>query len=367
MVETSLSLRLANHRPAPVGGALPNIDRWLAASAMQKAVRRGNEVEALLCAQLLVDVDPQRLWRRIAVIAMEDVGVADIDAVADTVLAARSKVWRDEHGGDWRVASYLVPRLCAAVKSRDTDDLGAVTVFHPDFREARAELACATETSLCDVLADGTQPLARRSLAALYLSGTNEWSMPELPRRRGDMGVLLDVYRHIGVPGYVCEIIEGGAKKERGAVPVNLGLLWLLAAASPTRHIRDERAGLTHLGKINGVSSEAYDMHTRPGKRALAYFCRTCEPVREYLSRYVPDQEIYWVIVGLAWQTESSLVDRRLVYEGSEEIFEMAKVANVAFGAFPAERVDEAIDLMRRHLPDLHRARLRVVDTGRGQ
>ena len=103
-------------------------------------------------------------------------------------------------------------------------------------------------------------------------------------------------------------------------------------------------------------------MHTRPGKRALAYFSNACEPVREYLSRYVPDREIYWVIVGLAWHAEGSLLDRRLVYEGTEEIFEMAKVANIAAGEFPAERVDEAIDLMRRHLPDLHRARLRVVE-----
>ncbi len=202
-MEASLSLRLSDHRPAPGTGAVPNVDRWLAASALQQAVRRGHEGEALRCTRLLVDVDPQRYWRRLAVIAMEDVGVAGIDVVADVIIAARSKVWRDEHGGEWHVASYLVPRLCGAPKNRDTDDLGAITVFHPDFREARAELACATEEELCDVVADGTQPLARRSLAALFISGTDAWSMPELPRRRGDMGLLLDVYRNIGVPGYV--------------------------------------------------------------------------------------------------------------------------------------------------------------------
>ncbi len=150
-------------------------------------------------------------------------------------------------------------------------------------------------------------------------------------------------------------------------MPVNLGLLWLQARASPTRNIRDERAGLTHLGEVNGVASEAYDMHTRAGKRALAHFSKACEPVREYLLRFIPDKKIYEMVSGLAWHAESSLLDRRLVYDGSEAIFEMAKVANVASGEFPAERVDEAIDLMRQHLPDLHRARLRIVDTGRGQ
>ena len=60
----------APHSPEPL-----TIDVRLASSALQKAVRRDNEAEALACTRLLVDRDPQRLWRRLAVIAMEDVGV----------------------------------------------------------------------------------------------------------------------------------------------------------------------------------------------------------------------------------------------------------------------------------------------------
>ena len=183
-----------------------------------------------------------------------------------------------------------------------------------------------------------------------------------MPHRRGHIRVLLELYGHIGVPDYVCEAIDGGAKKERGALPVNLGLMWLQAAASTSRHIRDERACLTHLGLIEGVSSEAYDLHTQLGRRALAYFSKAYEPVREYLLRFVHERDVYKLLVALAWQGESSLLDRRLVYDGSEDIFEMAKVATVAINGFPAERVDEAIGLMRNHLPDLHQARLRVIE-----
>ncbi len=108
--------------------------------------------------------------------------------------------------------------------------------------------------------------------------------------------------------------------------------------------------------------SEAYDLHTQLGRRALAYFSKACEPVREYLLRFVHERDVYKLLVALAWQAESSLLDRRLVYDGSEAIFEMAKVATVAINGFPAERVDEAIGLMRSHLPDLHQERLRVVE-----
>ena len=284
MTDTSLSLRLKDHRPEPVEGALPNVDRWLAASAMQKAIRRNHTSEALLCAQLLVDVDPQRLWRRIAVTAMEDVGLGGFDAVADAILASRSKTWRAKHGGDLHVATFVVSGLCAAVKCRAADDLWGIAVSHPNFGEAREELACATEADLCECVVDATQPLPRRSLAALYIAGTNRWSAPDLPQRRGKLGILLEVFSHIGLPEYVCEVIKGGAAKEAGALPVNLGLLWLRLANSPTRSIRDECDGLVDLGMINGLSSEACDMHTRLGKRALAYFSKACEPVREYVA-----------------------------------------------------------------------------------
>ncbi len=353
---------LANYAPRSPEPEPLTIDVRLASSALQKAIRRGNAAEALSCTRLLVDNDPQRLWRRLAVIAMEDVGIGDFDVVSNTIYASRSKVWRDKQGGDWHVASYLVPRLCAAPKSRGTDDLGLVVEFHPDFEEARAELACAPQASLCDLVADPSQPIAVRSLAALYLAGTDRWSVRALPHRRGHIRVLLELYGHIGVPDYVCEAIDGGTKKERGALPVNLGLMWLQGAASTSRHIRDERACLTHLGVIDGISSEAYDLHTQLGRRALAYFSKACVPVREYLLRFVHERDVYKLLVALAWQGESSLLDQRLVYDGSEVIFEMAKVATVAINGFPAERADEAIDLMRRHLADLHQARLRVAE-----
>ncbi len=106
--EELLSIRLEIHTSGQCEGEPPNIDRWLAASALQKAVRRGNEEEALSCARLLSDVDPQRLWRRIAVIAMEDVGIGDIEATAQAIWASRSKTWRGKCGGEWHVASYVV-------------------------------------------------------------------------------------------------------------------------------------------------------------------------------------------------------------------------------------------------------------------
>lgn len=341
------------------------IDKWLASSALQKAIRRGNEAEALSCARLLLNVDAQRLWRRLGIIAIEDIGVADIEVVGQTLWASRSKARRSAYGDEWHVASYLVGSLCRALKSRDTDDLASIADRHPDLAEYRMELVCAPTSVLCDVLADPNQQLPARALAGWFLGGTTKFWAPYLPERPGNIGDVIDVYRHVGMPEYLLSIVEAGAAKERGALPINLGLLWLHltavgAACGADGDVEDVRP--VSLGKINGVSSEAYDMHTRSGKRSIAYFVKACSPVRDYLSRYVPDQALYGLVSSIVFRVESARVDRRLDYEGSDEIQAMANVAEVVHHGFPADRVVEALEIVCRHLPDLHRARLRVVE-----
>src|SRR6266516_3737456 len=56
-----------------------NVSPWIAMSALQKAIRRGQEHLALRAAATLLHVSPERLWRRCGCIAFEDVGVADLD------------------------------------------------------------------------------------------------------------------------------------------------------------------------------------------------------------------------------------------------------------------------------------------------
>ena len=53
-------------------------DRYVALSAMQKAIRRGDEDLALRAAMNLMVGGPHAIWRRFAMIGFEDVGVANI-------------------------------------------------------------------------------------------------------------------------------------------------------------------------------------------------------------------------------------------------------------------------------------------------
>ena len=55
---------------------------WIAMSALQKAIRRGQDGLAQRAAATLLSTSPERLWRRCGCIAFEDIGVADLDTVS---------------------------------------------------------------------------------------------------------------------------------------------------------------------------------------------------------------------------------------------------------------------------------------------
>ena len=66
-------------------------DRWLALSAMQKSIRRGDGLTAQRALRTLYQHDPSSTWRRLLIIACEDVGIGALGAVVMTANALRKR------------------------------------------------------------------------------------------------------------------------------------------------------------------------------------------------------------------------------------------------------------------------------------
>jgi len=115
-------LLLDHRRDVPPFEPLP-ISPWVAMSLMQKSIRRGHVDWALKGAATLLHISPDRLWRRLGITAVEDIGVADVDTVSLVMAGMTGKIWRRGVGGEWVVASYLIQRMCQSVKCRAADDL----------------------------------------------------------------------------------------------------------------------------------------------------------------------------------------------------------------------------------------------------
>lgn len=97
------------------------------ASALQKSIRRCDEKQAMYWALELNDRYPLYVWRRLVVIACEDVGLANpsipgtICALADKVEQLRKKS-RDKTY-DLTILGFAILLLARSPKSREADDL----------------------------------------------------------------------------------------------------------------------------------------------------------------------------------------------------------------------------------------------------
>src|ERR1700730_15372219 len=85
-------------------------DRWIASSLLQKSIRRGDSELAYRAALRFQELDRSGIWRRLIIIAFEDVGAGDIGALLDTVFAITSSECR-RACGDAPVLKFIVPRL----------------------------------------------------------------------------------------------------------------------------------------------------------------------------------------------------------------------------------------------------------------
>ena len=175
-----------------------HISPWIAMSLLQKAIRRGRNDLAQRAAATLLRTSPDRLWRRLGIIAVEDVGLGDLAAVRLVVPALVGKRARADLGGEWPVASYLVSRLSHAAKCRAADDLVMVATRHPAYVQVRLELGHHCRQELMGIVA-GSCPLVPRAIALMYLLGTDGRDQGHLVSRRGQPQAAFEALGRAGL------------------------------------------------------------------------------------------------------------------------------------------------------------------------
>ena len=99
----------------------------MAVSLLQKAIRRGEDDLAHQAAVTLLVVAPDRFWRRCSVIAAEEIGVANAEAVAlITIAATAGKSWRAKLGGEIKVGQFITSMMAKSDNRNNSDSvLGA--------------------------------------------------------------------------------------------------------------------------------------------------------------------------------------------------------------------------------------------------
>src|SRR5690348_14807903 len=98
-------------------------DRWVARSCFQKAIRRGDGSLAVRALANLFLHNPSAIWRHLTIVALEDVGVSDLDALR-VILRARGDLRAGRIPGLlWSTFVAVTERLAAAPHCQAVCDL----------------------------------------------------------------------------------------------------------------------------------------------------------------------------------------------------------------------------------------------------
>jgi hypothetical protein len=330
-------------------------DAWVATSALQKSIRRGASKPAQEATSFLLVRNYERFWRRLVVIALEDIGIGDLDTVRRVLLAATRKSWRAQNGGDWEVASQLVKALCAAPKSRDACELLVTADLHPNMKHQRTAFLDLSANQLADILVDVDCSLAERTLAAWLIAGTKRFPAYALPEKEGSFSELLEIYRHLGASDEVLEVARLGSTRTQEGHPLTLPLVWLTATSSS---ISIEKAAFVEPRSIRGWPAEAYDMHTRLGKVAIAAFAKKSSTLTALMQQHLPLSSHVEFVGTLLFRLEGHVVDRRVSYNSIKGLLRDAEAAHITYSGFPENLATEALEALQSDLELLHQCRL---------
>jgi hypothetical protein len=157
----------------------------IASNLLQKSIRRSKTQLALRAAFRLSAFDRSYTWRRLLIIAFEDVGAAKPDALIETVALATTPEWRARRG-EQACLAYAVVRLAEAPKDRSADYLISAAEAHPSLGDDRESCLRADLENRLRIVRDLSQPLPIRSLATWLSSGSRGIQRSSHRRRRSE-------------------------------------------------------------------------------------------------------------------------------------------------------------------------------------
>lgn len=289
-------------------------DRWIARSALQKAVRRGQGELAVRALATLVREDRRNVWRHLIVIALEDVGVGNADLCAQIIAAQRDTGWRQSVGGDWYVLAGIVQLLAASNHCQANCDLLLKAKNDPACEALIAASLEANWPELRDVITDSSIPLTERAIAALGMGGGLAPS-----QQISDPHGLYEILAELGHFGHIVAMCRKAWKASHNPMALLMPLLWQSQSKLRVSRANDDPVGKAQF--LNGVPGYALDQFTRVGNDAFRRFLKSDNELKFLLDEArVPSSRQVRAIGDVFFLFEGGLVVRRDTWPEAEAL-----------------------------------------------
>ena len=330
-------------------------DPWVVSSLLQKSIRRGETEIAGRAALTFVKLKGSAIWRRLTVIAFEDIGIGSVDALTMIVAAADDGAWRKSFGGDSRLAAYLAALLAEAPKDRSADYLCDAR-DHPMLADFWFAMESASLESRLSHMRDQALGLPQRAVAAVSTLGIG--SHGDISRGTGGLEALLSTFRELKVPEELVAATGIAAARTREKITAMVPLIWLAARKSENR-VCD--CPIPPLVEAGGVPLYALDKHTRLGREAIWRFACENDSVRACLARFVPTSQRRRAAYIAAFYVDGAPIARRLMWDQSEALETFGIERDLLHAGVSAEGIRPLLAAMRANLGHLNELRAQVL------
>lgn len=339
-------VNIALHVPPP---SQPLPDKWIAASAMQKGIRRGDVNLVLRALDTLWKIDPRYARRRMATIAFEDVGFGAPNIVAATVMACSGTKYLPKD----RI--YPSVRACAialtnSAKERSAEHIYTILAYHDSLDLLRDRFAHKTPHQLVDIMIDTDRYLIERSAAAWFLAGTKRFGTGFMPEVQGDLGAYEWAIEQLDIPLWHPLVTMAGIRVTQCVLPV----FWPLKLSQKEC---GEAAIINNSRKLSeaksAVPSYVLDQFTRGGKAVMRMFLKEDNKLTQWLNKTLPRKS--WqptTEMGLFYLTSDQL-NQEYVFAGSDKLKRLAIEADCCRWGLVASDIDVLLTILSDSLVEI--------------
>ena len=190
--------------------------------------------------------------------------------------------WRKQSGGDAVVAAHLARLLAEAPKSRSAEHLITSSDQHPSLEGERLLVSASSIANNLTAVADKSNSLMHRALAAWCVSGV-DWKREKEPGT--DLPGLLDAYQSLGAPEEMVAAVGVAAMKTREPITLMVPLIWLAANDAQIPKVSDAAVPWSPI--LDEIPMYALDKHTRVGQEAIRSLVKHNSDIGDFLERYV--------------------------------------------------------------------------------
>jgi len=204
-----------------------------------------------------------------------------------------------------------------------------------------------------ELLADFSQPLAKRAVAAWYASGINPRYQNQV--QGGDLHALAAAYRSLGAGDELAHSMVLAAKRAPEVLVVLAPLIWLEVRRGGPAGLRSDP--IPQSRKVAGIPLYAFDKHTRVGKRAIERLIGENKPFRDCLVRFLAQGSPRKAAEIAAFYADAAPVARRLDWAQSDSLERLGIEADFIEAGLRLDGIGPVREAMNAALEQLNEIR----------